>query len=86
MRRDDVDPPIAAVREAVAVALAEDLLPLGDLPRRCCPQVPRPRRFVAALGGRARRTHCAEETCIQVDPELEVTWELAMARRWRRTR
>ena len=31
MRRVDVHPPALAVRAAVAMALAEDLLPLGDI-------------------------------------------------------
>jgi nicotinate-nucleotide pyrophosphorylase (carboxylating) len=77
MRRDDVEPPVAAVREAVAIALAEDLLPLGDLSASLLEEASRGRAaFVARAAGVVAGTRCAEETCIQVDPELEVTWQL----------
>ena len=78
MHRDDVHPPIAAVREAVAIALAEDLLPLGDLSASLLPaSLPRPRHLRRPVGRACvAGTRCAEETCIQVDPELEVTWAL----------
>jgi len=77
MRRDDVHPPIAAVREAVAIALAEDLLPLGDLSASLLPEQRRGRaKFTARTAGVVAGTRCAEETCIQVDPEIEVTWAL----------
>ncbi len=73
--RDDVQPPIAAVREAVAIALAEDLLPLGDLSAALLPGSSRGRAaFVARAPGVVAGTRCAEQTCIQVDPDLEVTW------------
>jgi nicotinate-nucleotide pyrophosphorylase (carboxylating) len=73
--RDDVQPPIAVVREAVALALAEDLLPLGDLSAALLPGSSRGRAaFVARASGVVAGTRCAEQTCIQVDPDLEVTW------------
>ncbi len=75
MRRDDVHPPIAAVRAAVALALAEDLLPLGDLSASLLPESSRGRAaFVARAPGIVAGTLCAEQTFIQVDPSLEVTW------------
>ncbi len=75
MYREDVHPPIAAVREAVAIALAEDLLPLGDLSATLLPVHSRGRaNFVARMAGVVAGTRCAEETCVQVDPDIEVTW------------
>ncbi|MGA2804376.1 MAG: carboxylating nicotinate-nucleotide diphosphorylase [Acidimicrobiales bacterium] len=73
--RDDVHPPAAAVREAVTVALAEDLLPLGDLSAALLPEQSRGRAaFVARASGVVAGTRCVEVTCSQVDPDLEVTW------------
>jgi len=75
MYRDDVQPPIAAVREAVAIALAEDLLPLGDLSASLLPVQSHGRAdFVARTAGVVAGTRCAEEACIQVDPQIEVSW------------
>jgi nicotinate-nucleotide pyrophosphorylase (carboxylating) len=75
--RDDVQPPVSAVREAVAIALAEDLLPIGDLSALLLPDSIRGRAaFVARAPGVLAGTRCAEETCIQVDPDLEVAWVL----------
>jgi nicotinate-nucleotide pyrophosphorylase (carboxylating) len=70
-----VDPPPAAVTEAVARALAEDLLPLGDLTASLVPAGTRRAvqivsRAHGVLAGRA----CAAETFRQVDPALEVVW------------
>lgn len=72
------DPPLLAVREAVARALAEDLLPLGDLTASL---VPADRRVVAAIRARdagvlAGRL-CAIETFAQVDPEIASDWQAA---------
>ena len=73
--RDDVHPPTVAVREAVAIALAEDLLPLGDLSAALMPEASRGRAaFVARAQGVVAGTRCVEQTCSQVDPRLEVTW------------
>ena len=71
----DVYPPIGAVREAVARALAEDLTPIGDLTSLLLPHeleataaiVP---RREGILAGRL----CADEAFHQVDPELDVAW------------
>jgi nicotinate-nucleotide pyrophosphorylase (carboxylating) len=75
MYRDDVHPPAVAVRQAVAIALAEDLLPLGDLSAALIPEGSRGRAaFVARAEGIVAGTRCVEQSCIQVDPGLEVTW------------
>jgi len=75
MRRDDVHPPIAAVRAAVAIALAEDLLPHGDLSAALLPESCRGNAtFVARQAGVVAGTRCVEETCLQVDSDLELTW------------
>jgi nicotinate-nucleotide pyrophosphorylase (carboxylating) len=66
---------MAAVREAVAIALAEDLLPIGDLSAGLVPESTRARAaFVARVAGVLAGTRCAEQACVQVDPDLEVTW------------
>jgi len=66
---------MTAVRDAVAVALAEDLLPLGDLSAALLPAAARGRAaFVARSSGVVAGTLCAEQACIQVDPQLEVNW------------
>jgi nicotinate-nucleotide pyrophosphorylase (carboxylating) len=72
-----VDPPRMAVVEAVTRAIAEDLLPLGDLTaglvdagrRATCDVVSRSPGVVA---GRA----CAVEAFAQVDPSVSVEWRL----------
>ncbi len=70
------DPPRPAVVEAVARAIAEDLLPLGDLTAAL---VPADRRAVVdivsrgsgVLAGRA----CAAETFCQIDRAVSVCWD-----------
>lgn len=71
------DPPRPAVVEAVGRALAEDLLPLGDLTAALVPlsvhrSVAVVCRGVGVLAGRA----CAVETLAQVDPSVDVQWLL----------
>ncbi len=73
----DVHPPLAAVREVVARALAEDLLPSGDLSAGVLSPTARARAVVASrddgvLAGRL----AAAEAFRQVDPDLEVAWHL----------
>ena len=71
MRRDDVHPPVVAVRPAVALALAEDLLPLGDLTATLLPPDATARAaFVARRPGVVAGTRCVLEVCHQVDPAL----------------
>jgi nicotinate-nucleotide pyrophosphorylase (carboxylating) len=71
----DVDPPGPAVVDAVARALAEDLLPLGDLTSALVPpdataSVAVVSRASGVVAGRA----CAMEAFRQIDPSLEVSW------------
>jgi len=72
------DPPIVAVRDAVARALAEDVLPIGDLTAALVPAA------TVARAGIVSRAHgvlagslCAVEAFRQVDPALEVDWRTA---------
>jgi len=73
----DLDPPRVAVVDAVTRALAEDLLPLGDLTAALVPVTTTTRvaivsRAVGVIAGRA----CALEAFHQLDPTLEVTWRI----------
>ncbi|HXQ90034.1 MAG TPA: carboxylating nicotinate-nucleotide diphosphorylase [Acidimicrobiales bacterium] len=71
------DPPAAAVREAVARALAEDVGPLGDLTAMLVPDTQRGRAHVVARAdGVAAGRLCALETFAQVDPALAVDWRV----------
>lgn len=72
---DAFDPPRHAVREAVGRAIAEDVLPLGDLTAALVPASVRATvvvvsREAGVIAGRA----CAIETFAQIDPELVVAW------------
>lgn len=75
--RDDVHPPLIAVRQAVGLALAEDLLPLGDLTATLLSPHARGRAaFVSRQAGIVAGTMCISEVCAQLDPALECTIEL----------
>lgn len=77
MRRVDVHPPALAVRAAVAMALAEDLLPLGDITAALLePGAMGQAFFVARKAGVLAGTAPITETFAQVDPEVAV--ELAL--------
>jgi nicotinate-nucleotide pyrophosphorylase (carboxylating) len=70
-----LDPPPVAVREAVARAIAEDVLPLGDLTAALVPASANATVLVVSrepgvIAGRA----CVIETFAQIDPELAVVW------------
>jgi nicotinate-nucleotide pyrophosphorylase (carboxylating) len=72
-----LDPPRAAVVDAVARAIAEDVLPLGDLTagliaadRRATVDVVS--RADGVVAGRA----CVVEAFAQIDPDVTVTWLL----------
>lgn len=72
------DPPVTAVREVVARALAEDLTPLGDissalLPPGATAEAELRSRAVGVVAG----TACATEVLRQVDAGLEVAWSVA---------
>ncbi|HJR23837.1 MAG TPA: carboxylating nicotinate-nucleotide diphosphorylase [Acidimicrobiales bacterium] len=69
------DPHAGAVREAVARALAEDLVPLGDLTSALLPAgVTAEARFVPRADGTLAGTACARETFTQLDPAIDVAW------------
>ncbi|HEY7070291.1 MAG TPA: carboxylating nicotinate-nucleotide diphosphorylase [Acidimicrobiales bacterium] len=71
----DAHPPMVAVREAVARALAEDLTPLGDLTSALLPPaLEATARFVPRAPGVLAGRLCAMEAFRQVDPALEVAW------------
>ena len=69
------DPPLPAVRDAVARALAEDLGALGDITAAL---VPASATVLARLRSRAvgvlAGCGCADEAFQQVDTRVEVTW------------
>lgn len=70
-----VEPPANAVRAAVERALAEDVLPLGDISAALIdPRRPANAVLAVRAEGRIAGTACATETFRQVDPGLTVTW------------
>jgi nicotinate-nucleotide pyrophosphorylase (carboxylating) len=74
---DDVHPPRAAVAEAVARALAEDVGHLGDLTAALVPPTATARFAVVARShGVVAGQRCAEAAFAQMDPALAVDWRL----------
>lgn len=72
-----VHPPVHAVREAVARALAEDLTPLGDLSAALLSaDIAARATFVSRERGVVAGTRCAGEAFCQLDPSLVVAWLL----------
>jgi nicotinate-nucleotide pyrophosphorylase (carboxylating) len=72
-----VDPPITAVREAVRRALVEDLEPLGDVTAALLPEGATGRAaFVPRRDGILAGCCCAREVFRQVDPDVDVDWQL----------
>lgn len=72
----DPQPPVAAVREAVARALAEDLLPLGDLTASLvAPDVSATGELACRAAGVLAGRRCAEEAFSQLDPSLVLHWD-----------
>jgi nicotinate-nucleotide pyrophosphorylase (carboxylating) len=70
-------PPLSAVRRAVALALEEDLLPLGDITAALLPESALGEAaFVSRSYGVVAGTACVLETCHQVDAGLELTLRL----------
>lgn len=70
-------PPAAAVRDAVALALAEDLLPLGDLTASLLPEGAMARGALVARGsGVLAGRRCAMEAFAQIDRAIEIEWTL----------
>jgi nicotinate-nucleotide pyrophosphorylase (carboxylating) len=75
--RDDIDPPPPAVRRAVATALDEDLLPLGDVSAGLLPaDLAGSAQLVARGHGVLAGCSCADEAFAQVDPDLKTAWAL----------
>lgn len=71
----EVHPPAAAVREAVARALAEDVLALGDLSAAVVREGAVARFALATRAqGVVAGQRCVEESFRQVDPGLSVVW------------
>ncbi len=69
-------PPMLAVRDAVARALAEDLLPLGDLTAALVPEGSRARAAVVTRQpGVVAGSACVVETFAQLDPAVTVEWQ-----------
>lgn len=72
------DPYLAAVRDAVERALAEDLAPLGDLTSSLLPVgATCVADFVPRSPGVLAGTRCATEAFAQLDPAVELTWTAA---------
>jgi nicotinate-nucleotide pyrophosphorylase (carboxylating) len=75
---DHLHPPIGAVRDVVARALAEDLTPLGDLTSALLPATARATAsFVSRAAGVLAGTRCATEAFAQLDTTITVTWAAA---------
>ena len=71
MTPGDLHPPLAAVREAVSRAIAEDVLPLGDLTAGLVDPGHRVRAaFVSRAAGVVAGRLCAAEAFHQVDPAV----------------
>lgn len=70
-------PPVTEVRRAVAVALAEDLLPLGDLTATLLPPgIETTATFIPRADGVLAGMACATEAFAQLDPAIVVSWAL----------
>ena len=68
-------PPLHAVRDAVARALAEDLTPIGDLSAALVPpDAQAEAEFVVRTRGVLAGTACATETFRQIDERITVEW------------
>jgi nicotinate-nucleotide pyrophosphorylase (carboxylating) len=72
-----VHPPLVAVRDAVGRALAEDLLPLGDLTAGLLPDGAAGRgAFVARGPGVLAGRRCVDETYRALDPGVDLSWSV----------
>lgn len=72
------NPPLSIVRAAVALALAEDLVPLGDLTSSLLPPDTEGKAaFVSRGEGVVAGAMCAVEAFQQVDPSVTVRWVAA---------
>lgn len=74
---NDLEAPRAAVRDAVALALTEDLGPLGDLTAALVPATARGRGVIQArAAGVLAGAACATETFAQLDPAVGLHWSM----------
>jgi nicotinate-nucleotide pyrophosphorylase (carboxylating) len=72
-----VQPPASAVVEAVSRAIAEDLLPLGDLTSALLPDgLTATARFVSRDAGVLAGRACATEAFTQIDPTVRLSWSV----------
>jgi len=72
-----VQPPAAAVVEAVTRAIAEDLTPLGDLTSALLPSdLVATARFVSRGVGVVAGCACASEAFRQIDPSVLLVWSV----------
>lgn len=70
--------PPGTIRALVAAALAEDLVPLGDLSAALLPPgAAASARFVARTEGVVAGIACVDETFAQVDPAIACQWSVA---------
>jgi nicotinate-nucleotide pyrophosphorylase (carboxylating) len=77
-RHIDLEPPLIAVREVVALALREDLLPLGDLTAQLVPEQSSVRAgLVSRRQGVVAGVACLLEVCRVIDPDLAVEVRIA---------
>ncbi|MEY2434783.1 MAG: hypothetical protein QOC92_4508 [Acidimicrobiaceae bacterium] len=73
--RQGVQPPIGAVRTAVARALEEDLTPLGDITSALLPsELVGDADFVVRTPGVLAGVACAAETFAQIDGSVTLAW------------
>jgi nicotinate-nucleotide pyrophosphorylase (carboxylating) len=73
----EFDPPHAAVSDAVTRALAEDLLPIGDLTAALIPESAETTvSVVSRASGTLAGSACAHESFRQVDSDLLVYWRV----------
>ncbi len=73
--RTDLQAPIADVRALVAMALAEDLTPFGDLTSSLLdPELMATAEFNAREPGVLAGCVCVQETFAAVDPRLRIQW------------
>ena len=74
-KRQPVSVPLFTIRAAVAVALAEDLTPLGDLSAALLPpDALAQAEFVVRVDGVVAGLACVDETFSQVDPAIICDW------------
>lgn len=70
------DPPVTAVRSAVARALEEDLEPMGDLSSTLLPEsATATAQFVTRADGVLAGTACVIEVFAQIDPAIRCRWQ-----------